>query len=186
MKIIIGLGNPGEKYKYSRHNLGFLALDWLYPETSWQYSKKFEALVANEDNLILVKPQTFMNNSGLTALKILNYYKLLKKNFKVFTKKDNDLKETLYIIHDDLDINIGEAKISINSSSAGHRGVSSIINHIKTQNFTRIRVGIKSEAKPEKMPTSSFVLQNLNRDELNLARQAFLKKWAEAINSFDI
>lgn len=179
MKIIIGLGNPDDKYKLSRHNLGFLALDWINKNVSWQYNKKFNSLVFSHEDKLFVKPQTYMNNSGLAVARILHYYHLLEKKMALFTRKNIDLKNTLYLIHDDLDINTGETKISFNSSSAGHKGVESVIREIKTQNFTRLRLGIKSDTKPPQMPTVNYVLQTLEEKELEFIKKSFLHAWRE-------
>ncbi len=185
MKIIVGLGNPEPKYKNTRHNLGFLFLDWLEPEAKWQFNKKFNALIYSKGSSLFVKPQTFMNESGLSVSKILNYYDLLPKKLGIFTKKDKNLKNTLIIIHDDLDINKGKIKFSKNSSSGGHKGVSSIIKHIKTQNFTRIRIGIKPTDKEEKISVTSFVLQKLTNEEINQAKKTFLNKKSELLEEIN-
>ncbi len=166
MNIIIGLGNPGEKYKNTRHNVGFLALDKIVQEKNlnWTLNKKFSSLMARDINTIYLKPQTFMNNSGQAVEACLSYYKLLPKKLGLVKKKDVDLTEILTIIHDDLDIEIGKYKLSVNSRSGGNKGVASIIQHLKTKNFKRIRVGIKNEFK-EKIPAEKFVLMNFSKEE---------------------
>lgn len=166
MKIIIALGNPGEKYKTSRHNAGWLALDILAGADSWQENKKFKALVKKDGDKLYLKPLTFMNESGYSAYQALRYYNLLSRNFLGKNKKDQDLKDSLLLIHDDLDIPLGNFKLSENSRSAGHRGVQSVINHLKTKDFPRLRLGIKSEGMG-KMPTEKFVLQKFSPEELN-------------------
>ena len=164
MKIIVGLGNPGEQYNKTRHNVGFLALDLLLGDVQWQNNKKFKALTYEAGDTIYIKPQTFMNNSGQAVRAILDYYGLLPK--KLFFKvKDSDLSDTLTIIHDDLDIEFGKYKIASDSRSAGHNGVQSIINHLKTKNFKRVRLGIKTELK-ERMPAEKFVLGHFSETEL--------------------
>ena len=145
MHIIVGLGNPGEQYKNTRHNAGWLALDNFLGEVAWQESRKFNALIHEDGDFLFVKPLTFMNNSGQSVQKILNYYKLLPKNFGLLKKKDSNLIEVLTVIHDDLDLNFGDYRLADNSGSAGHRGVQSIINYLKTKNFKRLRLGIKTE-----------------------------------------
>ena len=169
MRIIIGLGNPGDKYKQTRHNAGFMALNRL-AETrgeSWRFNKKFNAEIIKSGELILAKPNTFMNNSGRAVQSILSYYKLLPKKLGLLTTKNSDLSRILTIIHDDIDINLGKYKTAINSGSAGHRGINSIINHIKTKNFKRIRVGIKTE-QAKQIPTEKFVLQKFSSEELDI------------------
>ncbi len=144
----------------------------------WQMNKKFNAKVAEikeakplvrgfASNSILVKPQTFMNNSGQAVQAILSYYKLLPKKLGIIQKKDSDLSNMLTVIHDDLDIELGKYKISLDSRSAGHKGVESIINHLKTKNFKRVRIGIKTEMA-DKMPAEKFVLQKFNEEEMKI------------------
>ncbi len=166
MKIIIGLGNPGEKYRETRHNAGFEVLDILAKELnlSWQEDKKRKALVARDNVYTLVKPMSYMNLSGEPTRAVLDYYKILPKNFKLFTNKDSDLADVLTVVHDDLDIDFGKYKKSTNSRSAGNNGVQSIINHLKTKNFNRYRIGIKNE-NLQHIPSEKFVLQRFNKEE---------------------
>ncbi|MDO9399394.1 MAG: aminoacyl-tRNA hydrolase [bacterium] len=166
-KIIVGLGNPGEQYKTTRHNAGFMAIDALAKRLDlvWENSKKFSSEIAKNNEVILVKPLAYMNNSGQAVQAVLNFYKLLpKKNF-LFKTTNSDLSQILTVIHDDLDIDFNKYKISIDSRSAGHNGVESIINYLKTKNFKRIRIGIKNSTLT-KIPTEKFVLQNFNQEEL--------------------
>ena len=169
MKIIIGLGNPGKKYENTRHNVGFAAVEALVEKigSSWENNKKFQAEICHSGDTILVKPQTFINNSGQSVQAILSYYKLLPKKLGMFKIKDSDLSEILTVIHDDIDISLGKHKISVDSRSAGHRGVQSIINHLKTKNFTRIRIGIRTEMA-NRMPADQFVLQKFRGEELKI------------------
>ena len=169
MHIMIGLGNPGDKYKYTRHNIGFMAVDAIAKQQNliWQFNKKFNAKIIKTENSILVKPQTFMNNSGQAVQAIMSYYKLLPKKLGLLKQKNADLSNILTVIHDDLDIELGKYKISINSGSAGHKGVQSIMDHLKTKNFRRIRIGIKTEFL-NKMPIEKFVLQKFNNEEIKV------------------
>lgn len=165
MKIIVGLGNPGEQYKTTRHNAGWMILDAILGEVKWQENKKFNALIHEDGEFLFVKPLTFMNESGMSVRKVLDYYGLLPKNFGLLSKKDSDLNDVLTVIHDDLDLNFGEYKIATDSGSAGHRGVQSIIDHLKTKKFTRLRLGIKNELLRTHIPPEKFVLDNFNREE---------------------
>ncbi len=169
-KIIIGLGNPGPKYKFTRHNAGFIALDALAEQqnAAWRFNKKFNAETAETANAILAKPQTFMNNSGQTARAILDYYKLLPKKLGWLAKKNTDLTGRLIIVHDDIDIELGKFKTQSNRSAAGHRGVQSIISRLKTQNFTRVRIGIKHKSLSlgHKIPAEKFVLKKFSGEEI--------------------
>lgn len=156
VKLIAGLGNPGEKYKKTRHNIGFILLDLLAQEmqASFEFNSDFQAEIAEikqgKDKIILCKPQTFMNNSGQAVSKIVNYCKI-------------ELKDIL-VIQDEIDLPFGKTKLSTNSSSAGHKGIQSIIDHLGTQNFQRLRFGINQEANP--LPTEIFVLKNFSKEEL--------------------
>lgn len=133
MKLIVGLGNPGDKYKDTRHNVGFLVLDKLVHElgstnTSWELNSKHKALIAKTGEILLVKPQTFMNLSGVSVAGLVQYYRL--------TPQD------VWVIHDDLDLPLGKIRIRVGGASAGHHGVDSIIQALKTDAFTRFRMGI--------------------------------------------
>ncbi len=165
MKIIVGLGNPGEQYKNTRHNIGWLALDSFLGEVKWQENKKLNALTYQDGEFLFIKPTTFMNNSGQTVQKALNYYKLLPKNLGIIKKKNSNLSETLFVVHDDIDLEFGNKKVSINSGSAGHNGVQSIINYLKTKNFTRLRLGIRNDLTKTRIPPEKFVLQNFSAEE---------------------
>jgi len=175
MKIIVGLGNPGEQYHNTRHNIGWLALDELFANGSWQENKKFNSFIQESGNFLCVKPQTFMNNSGQAVQKILNYYKLLPKNFGLIKKKGADLSDSLIVIHDDLDLTFGTIKISTDSTSAGHRGVQSIIDYLQTKKFTRIRLGIKNDLLRTHIPPEKFVVQPFNHDERAKLKDIFTK-----------
>jgi len=152
MIIIVGLGNPGEKYINTRHNIGFNVVDEIakgnkFPE--FKLSKKFNALISKEANLVLVKPQTFMNLSGKSVKAISSFYK----------------PKELIVVQDDIDLKIGEIKIVKNRGSAGHKGIESIIKELGTKDFTRVRVGIQPEkGKPENI--EKFVLQRFEEKEI--------------------
>lgn len=154
MTIIIGLGNPKEKYNNTAHNIGFDVIDKLARENDFpefKLSKKFNALTSEKNKTILAKPQTFMNESGKSVKAIVNFYKT----------KD------LIVIHDDIDLILGRMKTSKNSGSAGHKGVESIIRELGTKDFTRIRIGIQPEkGKPAKI--EKYVLQKLSKEQREL------------------
>lgn len=151
MKLIVGLGNPGKKYEKTRHNVGFMVVDRL--ATNWKASKKARALYCKTElngvGVEVLKPQTFMNESGVSV---------------AYAAKNHNLKpEDIIIVHDDKDIPLGEYKIQTNRGPAGHNGVISIINYLGTQNFTRARVGIKSAV--EIKDTADFVLAKFTKEE---------------------
>lgn len=182
MRVIIGLGNSGDEYKNTRHNAGYLALDYLARKyanlsgdsVSWQTNKKFNALIYKTSDYIFVKPLTYMNNSGQAVQAVLSYYNLLPKKLGFIKVKESNLNDVLTVIQDEMDLPLGKSKISSNSSSAGHRGIESIINNLKTKNFKRIRLGINSETKGQ-IPTDKFVLQKFNEAELKILSEEINK-----------
>jgi len=164
MILIVGLGNPGSKFNHTRHNTGFEALDFFaqkngFPE--FKNSKKHLALVAKKDDVVLVKPQTFMNESG-------NAVKSLKMK-----------AESLVVIHDDIDLELGKLKISNGSGAGGHKGVESIINALGTKDFTRFKIGIATgEHKAEEV-----VLKKFTPGEQTIL-QPVIEKTAQALDYF--
>jgi PTH1 family peptidyl-tRNA hydrolase len=158
MKIIIGLGNPGEKYTTTRHNAGFLALDhFLKDKEVINCASKFEAQICEYheggNKMYFIKPQTFMNNSGKAVREFLQFYKV-------------DPKTELLVVHDDKDLAFGTIKTTNDSSGAGHNGVQNIIDELGTQEFNRIRIGVESRESGSPIPTDVFVLQNFSDEEL--------------------
>jgi PTH1 family peptidyl-tRNA hydrolase len=160
------LGNPDTKYIQTRHNVGWLALDLLAGSQDWKEEKKFNALIKEIPGYLYIKPLSFMNRSGESVYKVLNFYKLIEKHFLKGIKKEQNLQDCLYVIQDDLDLNLGVWKISQNSSSGGHKGIQSIISHLKTQKFTRLRIGIKTKLLRNPLPADKFVLQRFSDKEL--------------------
>ncbi len=131
MKIVVGLGNPGEKYAGSRHNIGFGVIDNILKtyQAGPSYNKKFEAIIYSLDkDKLLVKPQTFMNVSGKSVNRIVNFYKVKS--------------EDLLVVHDDVDLGFGDVRHQFGKTSAGHNGVQSIINAVGSEKFGRVRIGI--------------------------------------------
>jgi len=164
MILIVGLGNPGRKYNHTRHNIGFNVVDILAEKEKWRKSKKtkcdyIKKQISNK-NVELIKPMTFMNDSG--------------KAVKYAQKKYNIPSEKIFIIHDDIDLPVGAIRISKNSSSAGHKGVQSIIDELHTKNFVRIRIGIrpKTNGFVLKLPTEKFVLKKFSSQEKPLIEKS--------------
>lgn len=151
MKLIAGLGNPGDKHEKQRHNLGFMVIDAFFKDITsskdtFRTEKKFEAEIAEinwqtkkgkEEKVILVKPLTFMNGSGDAISKIANFYKIKA--------------EDIWVIHDEIDLPLGAMKIRLGGSSAGHKGVESMIEKLKTEKFWRYRMGIGKQTLKEKL-----------------------------------
>ena len=166
MELIIGLGNPGSEYKNTRHNIGFHIIDMIAEDLilkSLKPNKKFQAEICEgtfgEQKIILARPQTFMNNSGLAIKKIKTFYKI----------KPQDI----IVIHDDIDLPIGVIRIAKSASSGGNKGVESIINEINTKNFIRIRIGIANELRT-KISADKFVLQKFSLEDEKKLKNVFL------------
>lgn len=154
MKLIVGLGNPGKKYEQTWHNLGFWVIDNYLKEYQDQTKakKKFDAEIfeINEigGKIILAKPQTFMNKSGLAVKQIASFYKI-------------DTGD-IWLIHDDIDLPLGKIRISHNASAAGHRGVQSVIDELGRQDFARFRLGIQPDP-PIDVNTEDYVLRPIDQ-----------------------
>jgi len=189
MILIIGLGNPGKRYKNTRHNIGFRIVDKFkeinnFPD--FKLSKKFNSLISegliSNKKVILAKPQTFMNESGKAVKSLTNFY----KTTKTVLARPN-FKETwcgLVVIHDDIDLPLEKIKIAENRGAAGHKGVESIVKEIGTKNFIRIRVGIKSTNNKQTIKNylnvEKFVLQKFSKkEERNIKK--IIEKTIEAI-----
>lgn len=133
MKLFVGLGNPGRKYDQTRHNTGFACVDALADAFSQDIqTKKFDGLYTKfkhqGEDIILLKPQTYMNNSGLSVIQCMKFFKI-------------DVDD-LCVIYDDMDLPVGKLRLREKGSAGGHNGIRSIIAHVGTQNFKRMRVGI--------------------------------------------
>ncbi len=156
MKIIAGLGNPGKQYEKNRHNLGFMVVDQLANElkAKWQDLPRFNAYLAktnfNEEKVFLVKPKTFMNKSGEAISKVANYYKIYP----------NDV----WIIYDDVDLELADVRVRKEGSAGGHKGMQSIIEHLGTEKISRIKVGI-GENRKVGMTAEDYVLKNFPKKE---------------------
>ncbi|RJQ30417.1 aminoacyl-tRNA hydrolase [Candidatus Parcubacteria bacterium] len=159
MKIIVGLGNPGTKYKNTRHNIGFCVVDEFKKDKDFSRTKikKLAAEVfktnLSGEGILLLKPQTFMNRSGDSVAAALKYFKAGIKD--------------LIVIHDDFDLPIGKIRISHASSSGGHKGVQDIMDKLKNSDFTRLRIGISPEIKGN-IKAEKFVLENFGKKEKDI------------------
>lgn len=162
MKLIVGLGNPGNRYDNTRHNMGFMMLDCYAKIKNLKFDRqKFDGVYAefivNGERVILLKPQKYINLSGDVIKKYIDFYKI-----KI---------EDLLIISDDLDMPLGKIKLKYKGSSGGHNGLKNIINNLGTENFNRIKIGISND---KKMETKDYVLTKLSTEELKIIE--FLKK----------
>ena len=160
MKLIAGLGNPGEEYAATRHNVGFMLIDAL--AARWEaamWKTKWDALVAEArfgiEKILLVKPLTYMNESGRSIGPLLSWYKL-------------DVSD-LILAHDDIDLPMGSVRIRKKGSAGGHNGMKSVLYHVKDENFTRIRIGIGRPA--EKSAVIRHVLSSFSAEDAQKIRE---------------
>lgn len=165
MNIIVGLGNPGTKYKYSRHNVGFRVLDqftFKIGNHNQKWKTKFLAHILHstyrEQDLILVKPQTYMNLSGNAVKEIMAYYRISP--------------EQLLVIYDDFHLPLGKIRIRRQGSSGGHHGIDSIIKSIGSAEFSRLRIGIGNEGLLANLDYADFVLTSFLPEEVKLLENA--------------
>lgn len=166
MKLIVGLGNPGVEYRKTYHNLGFITIDKYLGKVD--FKNKMESLIyeqgVGEDKVVFVKPQTYMNLSGISLRKLIKYY--------------NVSVSDILVIHDDLDIPLGTYRIKKNSTSGGHNGIKSIIEQINSKEFGRLKIGI---GKDTKIPTEKYVLSKITTKE----EETFDKIYQTCINVID-
>lgn len=164
MKIIVGLGNPGIQYEKTRHNAGFLFLDFLHQQLNFPNfvdTKKFQAQTTKVGDLILVKPQTFMNLSGESVLKLVNFYKI-------------DPVQDLIVAFDDLDLSLGQFKIQKAVGPKTHNGLASIYSLLNTQNFLHLRLGTDNRGEQRHLiPPIDYVLQSFPSSELLILQKTF-------------
>ena len=158
MKMIIGLGNPGKDYERTRHNIGFMVIDNLSKTWGITVTKKeCQALTGkgffNHEQILLVKPQTFMNNSGQAVGELIHYY---------------DTIDDFIVVHDDMDLPVGRIRFKRRGSAGGHNGIKSIISHLNSNEFDRLKIGIGHD---------------LHGRTVNHVLSGFYKEEAEAINS---
>lgn len=155
MKLLVGLGNPGSEFEKTRHNAGFMVIDavaeHLKIQTKWQERTKFWSQVAQTENLLLAKPQTFMNDSGKAVQALLHFYKIANQD--------------LWVIHDDLDLELGKFKIQRGTGPKVHNGLASIYQALGTKDFWHVRVGVDSRQGDRTLPGHVYVLQALKGEE---------------------
>ena len=172
MYIIAGLGNPGRDYAHTRHNAGFDTLDILADKYNINIdSDKFRAKIGkgiiNGQKVILVKPQTFMNLSGESIRPLADYFK-------------TEVKHEVIIIYDDIDLDPGHIRVRERGSAGGHNGMKSIINHLGTEEFLRVRVGVGE--KPKGYDLADYVLGHFSSEERELLDEGMIK----AVNAIEM
>jgi PTH1 family peptidyl-tRNA hydrolase len=181
MKLLVGLGNPGEKYENTRHNLGFMALEQFLKDfeplkdTTWKKSTKLKSDIAqiewnrkdgHVEKVLLAKPATYMNNSGMAVRLLMDFYKLSP--------------EDLWVLHDDVDFPAGSMKIRFGGASAGHRGITSIIETLGTDKFWRFRMGIGRPKEAGHFGVVHHVLDEFTHEDHKQIRE-MLKHTSQAI-----
>ena len=165
MKALIGLGNPEVKYKYTRHNTGFLMMDEILKAHNITLSNKFNSFFAKSGDILYLLPKTYMNLSGDAVSELMNFYKL--------TNKD------ILVIYDDATIEFGMFRLKKNGSFGGHNGIKSIINRIGTDVFDRLKIGVGPV--PANIPIDSYVLSNFSKEEL-ICIEHMAKSAVELVN----
>ena len=160
MKLVVGLGNPGKKYSKTKHNIGFISIDHYTDANNLKLKKerKFNGKSLKIGDLVLLKPHTFMNNSGISVKAVMDYY-------------DIDIDDVL-IIYDDLDLPLGKTRLREKGSAGGHNGIKSIISHLKTEEFRRVRVGIDKNPLIE---TKNYVLGSFSKREIEIMNPIYIK-----------
>jgi PTH1 family peptidyl-tRNA hydrolase len=157
--LLVGLGNPGARYAATRHNIGFGVVDALAPAGSWKerFSGYFATLEVGQAKLGLLKPLTFMNESGRSVRAACDFYRILPKD--------------VVVVHDELDIHFGEVRLKVGGGEAGHNGLRSISSHLGTKDYVRLRVGIGKPPSHFKGRGADFVLQAFAAEEVPLLGQ---------------
>lgn len=168
MKLIAGLGNIGDKYCFTRHNAGFMVLDKLAFDNNFSFREesKLKCFLAKSNDIIYIKPTTFMNLSGEAVRAVMDYYKI-------------DVKDIL-IVYDDIALDLGRIRFRANGSDGGHNGIKSVIKHVGTKEFDRLKIGIGPQPN---IPSENYVLQNFPKDQLETLKNV-LKKSDEAIKFY--
>lgn len=154
MKLIVGLGNPGKKYKNTRHNVGFEVVEGIFKDLDidrWESKKRHRAKIAFAGNILLTKPQTFMNKSGESVGSLASYYKIPM--------------DEIFVVYDDLDLLLGESKMQRGKGPKDHNGLNSVIKSLGTNHFWHVRIGIDNRDQGQKIPGEAYVLEKFNREE---------------------
>lgn len=163
MKLIVGLGNPGEEYRNSRHNVGFMVIDRLADSLGVSINKRKDGalmtqLIINDEKVILLKPQRYINLSGEVILQIKDYYKVSI--------------DDIIVICDDLDLPLGKYKLKSQGSSGGHNGLKNIELHLETTAYKRLKIGISNN---KDIDTKDYVLDNFSKEEKPIIDEMIVK-----------
>lgn len=168
MKLVAALGNIGDKYVLTRHNIGFMFGDLLAEKLgmSFKLESKLKSLVAKSADVLIFKPTTFMNLSGEAVSLVMNYYKI-------------DVKD-LIVVYDDLSIELGRIRFRPSGSDGGHNGIKSLIAHVGGNKFDRLKLGIGPQPN---IPSEAFVLQNFSKEQLPILKET-LETAVEAVQFY--
>lgn len=172
MKLVVGLGNIGDKYCFTRHNAGFMVVDKMaiVHDVSFKEDRKLKCFITKfkhgMEDIMLIKPTTFMNLSGDAVQLVMNYYKIPV--------------EDVIIVYDDLSLELGKMRFRQNGSDGGHNGIKSVIKCVGTQNVPRLKIGIGPQPP---IPSETFVLQNFYKDQLETLKPV-LKKAVEGLEYY--
>lgn len=163
--LIVGLGNYGKKYEFTRHNAGFMCLDYYAAENGLRINKlKFKSLIGdaviNGKKCLLMEPQTYMNNSGEAVIEAVNFYKIPPEN--------------VIVIFDDISLDVGNIRIRRKGSAGGHNGIKNIIAHLGTENFPRVKVGVGQKPHPD-YDLVNWVLSSFSKSDLEKMHDAAVK-----------
>ena len=162
VKLVVGLGNPDNKYVNTRHNVGFMLIDYLFDGSNFIFNKKNNAMEfitnVNGEKVIVIKPMTYMNLSGDAVVKYMNFYKL-------------DVSDII-VIQDDLDMPLGDLKLLFNRGDGGHNGIKDIVLKIGSKNFLRVKIGI---GKSETISTKDYVLGKFLNHDIEVINDVFLR-----------
>lgn len=164
MKLVIGLGNFEDKYLFTRHNAGFMAVDFFVNANnqSFRQEKKLKSMIAKFGDVVVIKPLTYMNLSGEALRAVMDFYKIAAQD--------------ILVIFDDISIDLGRVRFRSSGSDGGHNGIKSIIQHIGTKDFDRLKIGIGPQPN---ITSEAFVLQNFTKDELNKLKETLKKPMIE-------
>lgn len=160
MKLIVGLGNIGSKYTFTRHNIGFMLADSIAINNNLTFreNSRLKCFMTNlrngNDDYLIIKPTTFMNLSGESVRAVMDYYKIKT--------------EDILIVYDDLSLDLGRIRFRANGSDGGHNGIKSIIKHVGTSDIARLKIGIGPQPN---LPSEVFVLQNFSKEELEKIKE---------------
>lgn len=160
MKLIVGLGNFENKYLFTRHNIGFMMVDFFanFHKQTFKSDKKLKSLITkfklNDEDIVVIKPLTFMNLSGEAVSAVMSFYKI-------------DVKDVL-IIYDDISLDLGKVRFRSSGSDGGHNGIKSVTQNLGSKNFDRLKIGIGPQPN---IPSEAYVLQNFSKEELEKVKE---------------